>query len=84
VSRNPYSKGPLKKGEIPRMVVGAGILFGGLYGVTKYLTSRTRAVAASVANPVAGPVATSEADGPTAGAHGASRGPAIERGSRFR
>lgn len=71
--KSPYDKGPLRKGEIPRLVLGTGILVGGIYGITRYLTARTRAVATSVQNPTsrnpAGIVASTDPSG---------------RGSRFR
>lgn len=45
--KNPYDKGPLKKHEIPGMVIGAGILVGGIYGLARFLTNKTRAAQAT-------------------------------------
>lgn len=52
---NPYDKGPFKAREVPGLVIGTAILAGGIYGLTRWLTSRTRATAASVSNPDAAP-----------------------------
>ena len=42
---NPYNKGPLQKYEIPKMVIGAGILVGGIYAMARFLTKKTIAAA---------------------------------------
>lgn len=49
--QNPYNKGPFRAREIPGMALGAAILVGGVYGLARWLTSKTRATAASTANP---------------------------------
>lgn len=44
---NPYHKGPLKRGELPKMALGAGVLVFGTWAITRFAISKAKQTQAS-------------------------------------